>query len=300
MQHRLNTSKRLFLSLFAIALFGASCIKEDMGDCKYYTLKLVVQNLKGDDITENTPVADATIFIFDQEGKFLEEVKMDEKSIKSRKTIELNYPAASKLQIVAWGGIAGEKQNVPVIENISDLEITLKKESIGFEDEIAQSPDNLYHGTQTIATRASEGTTVENTVVIRQKVGSYIVTGSGFNTAATKASGDNYEFYVRRTPSGINAQGISIGDSVSYKPEPNIIAGAFTTQEANLLPSDKISLDVYKNGEFYRNVDKGDGGAFRVGPGDQANIVVILGQDGEITAKFSIRPWGEANQDEEL
>lgn len=301
MRYRLNTSKWLFLSLCAFVLIGVSCIKEDMGDCKYYTLKLVVENLKGDDITENTPVADATIFIFDQDGSYLDQVKMDKESITSRKTIELDYLASKKLQIVAWGGIAGQNQNVPVVKNISELEITLKAQETGFEDQIAQSPDKLYHGTQTVETRASEGTTFEHKVIIRPKMGSYSLEGQGFNTARTKAAGDDYEFYVRRTPNGFNAQGESLPDSISYKPEPAITAGAFKTEEANLLPSDNISLDVYKNGVFFQNVARDERGEkFFSAVEKETLISIALGQDGRITARFTIRPWGESDQDEEL
>ena len=50
MKHILFTKELLLLVVALFAIIATSCIKEDLDQC--YTLKLKVENIKGDDITE--------------------------------------------------------------------------------------------------------------------------------------------------------------------------------------------------------------------------------------------------------
>lgn len=55
MKHILFTKELLLLVVALFAIIATSCIKEDLDQC--YTLKLKVENIKGDDITGwNLPI----------------------------------------------------------------------------------------------------------------------------------------------------------------------------------------------------------------------------------------------------
>lgn len=49
MKHILFTKKLLLLAMVLLGISTTGCIKEDLDEC--YTLKLKVENIKGDDIT---------------------------------------------------------------------------------------------------------------------------------------------------------------------------------------------------------------------------------------------------------
>ena len=51
MKHILFTKKLLLLAMVLLGISTTGCIKEDLDEC--YTLKLKVENIKGDDITES-------------------------------------------------------------------------------------------------------------------------------------------------------------------------------------------------------------------------------------------------------
>ena len=50
MKHILFTKELLLSAVALFAIIATSCIREDLDQC--YTLKLKVENIKGDDITE--------------------------------------------------------------------------------------------------------------------------------------------------------------------------------------------------------------------------------------------------------
>lgn len=306
MKYNFFTQRHLFVTLCAMVLVFTGCIKEDMDDCKYYTVQLKVENLNGDDITESGIVSEATLFVFDADNKYLDKVLVNAETIRNRKFIELDYPSSSKLNIVAWGGLAGQNQDVTEAQIISDLQVNLQKQG-----SIANSPDSLYHGTKTVLTRASEGQTINQEIIIRKKVGTVQVRTIGIEyaniPARTKAGGvdpGDFTYLVDKTPGGFDYQGNVIGDSVQYAPEPFVeeTTGYLETEKSNVIPSDKIGVSLQGNGKeiYNRNTDdKGD--PFKVEAGDDLLVVVQLGEDGNVVSVRSyVRKWGESGQEEEL
>lgn len=306
MKYNFFTQRHLFVTLCAMVLVFTGCIKEDMDDCKYYTVQLKVENQNGGDITESGIVSEATLFVFDANNKYLDKVLVNAETIKNRRYIELDYPSSSQLNVVAWGGLSGQNQDVTEAQIISDLQVNLQKQG-----NIANSPDSLYHGTKTVITRASEGQTIHQEIVIRKKVGSVQVRTIGIeyvNAPVSKAgesvNPNDFTYIVDKTPSGFDYQGLTIGDSVSYSPEPIIAetTGYLETEKSNVIPSDKIGVSLQGNGvEIYnRDVDD-DGKPFKVEAGDDLLIVVRLGEDGNVVSvKSYVRKWGESGQEEEL
>lgn len=306
MKYNFFTQRHLFVTLCAMVLVFTGCIKEDMDDCKYYTVQLKVENLKGGDITESGIVSEATLFIFDADNKYLDKVSVNAETIRNRDFIELDYPSSSKLNVVAWGGLAGQNQDVTDAQIISDLQVNLQKEG-----NIANSPDSLYHGTKTVLTRSSEGQTINQEIVIRKKVGSVQVRTIGIEYAnvPTKAGEgvdpDNFTYIVDKTPSGFDYQGNEIGDSVSYSPEPFVeeTTGYLETAKSNVIPSDKIGVSLKgSDGKEIYYVDKdNDNEPLKVDVGEDRLIIVQLGEDGNVVSvKSYVRNWGESGQEEEL
>lgn len=113
MKHILFTKKLLLLAVALLGISTTGCIKEDLDEC--YTLKLKVENIKGDDITESGWMESTNLYIFDENLNYLETRSLDKNFIRSRNEIVLDgYTADRSLRIVAWGNVnaLGENQTV--------------------------------------------------------------------------------------------------------------------------------------------------------------------------------------------
>lgn len=108
--NKLITKQTIFLALAIVALFATSCIKDNLDECPGLTLKVVNQN--NEDVTPLGAVTSATLYVFDEDLKLLETRSLEEAFIKNRQNIQLSYPADTKLHLVAWGNLTGEKQVV--------------------------------------------------------------------------------------------------------------------------------------------------------------------------------------------
>ena len=99
MKHILFTKELLLLVVALFAIIATSCIKEDLDQC--YTLKLKVENIKGDDITEYGWMESTDLYIFDENLNYLEKRSLDKNFIRSRNEIVLDgYTADRSLRIL--------------------------------------------------------------------------------------------------------------------------------------------------------------------------------------------------------
>lgn len=149
MKHILFTKELLLLVVAVFVMIATSCIKEDLDQC--YTLKLKVENIKGDDITEYGWMESTDLYIFDENLNYLEKRSLDKNFIRSRNEIVLDgYTADRSLRIVAWGNVnaLGEKQSVSEAQTIEDLKVMLKS-----QDGLAVTPDSLYYGSEQVLTK---------------------------------------------------------------------------------------------------------------------------------------------------
>ena len=81
MKHILFTKELLLLVVALFVMIATSCIKEDLDQC--YTLKLKVENIKGDDITEYGWMESTDLYIFDANLNYLEKRRLDKNFIRS-------------------------------------------------------------------------------------------------------------------------------------------------------------------------------------------------------------------------
>ena len=162
MKHILFTKELLLSAVALFAIIATSCIREDLDQC--HTLKLKVENIKGDDITEYGWMESTDLYIFDENLNYLEKRRLDKNFIRSRNEIVLDgYTADRSLRIVAWGNVnaLGEKQSVSEAQTIEDLKVMLKS-----QDGLAVTPDSLYYGSEQVFTKAG-GVAKETEIVIR-------------------------------------------------------------------------------------------------------------------------------------
>ena len=288
----------LFPAFCLLGLFATSCIHEDLDEC--YTLRLRAENIKGEDVTGLGYVSAASLYIFDENLNYLETRVLDKDFIISHDEIVLdNYPASQKLNIVAWGNVnvLGDKQEVSESKRIEDLKVMLKS-----QNSLAVMPDSLYYGTQQVQTKAG-GITENKEIVVHPKVGSVTIETINLEVGLRKngiATVNDCDFYLDRTLSGFDYQGEQIGDSVYYNPasvpnEEN--AGQWKTPNLQTAcPGSGMEVSLSVNGVQLGSAvvdEKGD--AIATYAGQNTHIALEFAEDGTLSARVQVRPWGEVN-----
>lgn len=299
MKHNTIIKQLLFPALCVLGLLSTSCIHEDLDEC--YTLRLRAENIKGEDVTSSRYVSTASLYIFDENLNYLETRVLDEDFIASHEEIVLdNYPANRKLNIVAWGNVnvLGDKQDVSETERIEDLKVMLKS-----QNSLAVMPDSLYYGIEQVQTKASGGITENKEIVIHPKVGSVTIETINIEYGLRKhniSSVRDCDFYLDRTLSGFDYQGEQIGDSVYYNPlsvPSDVNPGEWKTPNLQTAcPGDGLGVSLDVNGISLGSAvvdDKGNPIVTRAG--ENTHIVLEFAEDGTLSARVQVRPWGEVN-----
>lgn len=311
---RIFKKQRLFIVLCILSVFMTGCINDYLAECKYdkYSLTVKVVNAKGDDITPLGTVEETTLYVFNEEGFFVDSVQMNKSAIISRQQVALDFPADAKLTVIGWGGLAGGSQTVvPLTEKttLKDFQVSLIK-----NNDIAQAPDRLYHGVEEVTTRAGE-LTANHEVVIQPKIAQASLGTLNFKyylnrknssmlkngtRADTPTDSGNLEFLLDRTLSSFDYQGNMQGDSVSYIPDAELTAQTeYISEISNIMPGEEFGLTLFDEGNSigYRNRDD-DGKIFRAVPDSTLLILLEFGEDGTvISAKTAVRPWGTLIQE---
>lgn len=285
------------LGLFAF--LATSCIKEDLDEC--YKLTLKVENFLGEDITGKGWRNNTSLYIFDENLNFLEIRKLDKEFVQSRKEIVLdNYPASRQLRIIAWSdvNVLGDKQVVSEAQTIQELTVMLKS-----QDGLAVTPDSLYYGSQLVTTKA--GGVAQNTeIVIRPKVGTVEIETIGLQEELLRRGLTNVnecEFSLNNTLNGFNYEGELIGDSVRYKPEGNWNKNQqewYTPVDQTALPGQGMAVSISANGVSlgtgYVDAEYNEPIQVKVG---QKTLLRLTWEDGNLSVRMSIRPWGVVDEE---
>ena len=289
----------LFSALCLLAVLATGCIKEDLDEC--YKLRLRAENIKGEDITATGYVSTASLYIFDEDLNYLETRVLDKDFIISHDEIVLdNYTADRKLNIVAWGNVnvLGDKQEVSESKRIDELKVMLKNQNT-----LAVMPDSLYYGIQQVQTKASGGITENKEIVVHPKVGSVTIETINLEYGLRSrgiSSVHECDFYLNKTLSGFDYQGEQIGDSVYYNPasEPSTLnIGEWKTpNQQTACPGNSmgVSLDINGINLGSATVDQ-NGKPIETKAGENTHIVLEFAEDGTLSARVQVRPWGEVN-----
>lgn len=286
----------LFPALCLLGVLATSCINEDLDEC--YRLRLKVVNQKGEDITPSGYVKRTALYIFDENLNYLETRQLDESFITSRDEIVLdNYPASRKLNIVAWGNVnvLGENQEVAEAKKIEDLKVMLKTNGVQ-----ANRPDSLYFGIEQVQTKAG-GITEDKEVMISPKTGSVTLQTINLHYGLRKygfSENAECDFSLNKTLSGFDYQGKQIGDSVYYQLNTKRYNGIDyqTTERQNACLGEDMGVELAANGNNFLTVTTDDKGApIRTSASENTFVVLEFAEDGTLSVKVTVRPWGEVN-----
>lgn len=298
MKHIFFRSNYPLLLLLAFAFLAPGCIQEDLDSC--YRLRVTVWNSKGDEITGAGDIADAALFVFNENGKFLEKIKVDQETIKNRQFIVLNYPAGRQLQIVGWGGtLSLEKRQkfseLNAASTMADLTMTVLEQPDGN----ATPPDKLYFGSEAVSTQGAGEATYE--VPIREKMARVMVETEGFEYLKKRypdvksAATDGYEVYVKRIPGGCDYKGDALESQVTYHPDNDLNdSGELTSAASNFLPVSDIRAELVKpDGSVDVREADDNNEPFRPVTGETLVIRLIYNEEGTlVSCKTEIKPWG--------
>ena len=314
MKHIAIIKQSLILVAGLLAALLTSCIKDDLAECSKLTLK--VEGLSGNEITDITRlglVTDATLYIFDANKNFLEARDLDKDFILAKNEIKLDkYPDNTKVYIVAWGNLEGGNQTVTQPKNMDDLKLQLKNTGDGY----AQSPDSLYFGTKEVTSLGSGIVGGDGEVVIRLKTGTYTIKTDGLQTAldfyGLKSSGD-FDFYINKTLDTYDATGKQLGDSIPYNPEgqyddqaiewltTGVIDREDTGGKQNSFSGERVGVRVKsQNGAVDKTIYEDiNGKSFDIPEGGRLDVVIQF-EDGNISIRSRVTPWGVVNDDIEF
>ena len=296
---RVSLIKKLLFPALCLCVLVTGCVNEDLEEC--YKLRLRAENIKGEDVTGLGYVSAASLYIFDENQNYLETRVLDKDFIISHDEIVLdNYPANRKLNIVAWGNVnvLGDKQEVSESKRIEELKVMLKS-----QNSLAVLPDSLYFGIQQVQTKASGGITENKEIVVHPKVGSVTIETRNLEYGLRSkgiSSVKECDFYLNRTLSGFDFQGEQIGDSVYYNPasvaSDEKIGEWETPNLQTACPGDSlgVSLDINGINLGSATLDQ-DNKPIATKAGENTHIVLEFAEDGTLSARVQVRPWGEVN-----
>ena len=301
MKHILFTKKLLLLAMVLLGISTTGCIKEDLDEC--YTLKLKVENIKGDDITESGWMESTNLYIFDENLNYLETRSLDKNFIRSRNEIVLDgYTADRSLRIVAWGNVnaLGENQTVSEAQKIEDLKVMLKS-----DNGLAVNPDSLYYGSEQVLTKAG-GVSKATEIVIRPKIGTVTIETRGLQEQLAKrglrsAGSADCDFFLNNTMNGFDYRGEQIGDDVYYNP-----AGTWdeagsewvTPTMQTACPGEDMTVSISVNGVSLgsANVDE-NGDPIYTTAGENTHLILEWDEGGTLSVRAIVRPWGVVEED---
>lgn len=294
--------KKSIVALFGIlALLATSCINDDLAECAKLTLR--VNNHLGEDITGSGVASTVSLFIYDENMKHIDTRQLDADFIKSKQTIELNYPNGSKLNIVAWGNLYGN-QTVTEAKKIDDLKVLLKS-----SNDLAQSPDSLFYGMKDVVVLGNGVAGGDQVIEINPKTGNIEMETIGLDEYLGKTKGlkssKSFNFYMDRTLSGFDYKGSLIGDSVYYNPD-YVDSGRngydiITAKKDNVVSGENLTFRLnLGNGEEIAVTEDEDGLPFQTTPFNLTRAVFEFNKDGFVGVRVTVTPWGIVDDEHEF
>ena len=296
----IGIKKGLVVMLGLLAFLATSCINENLDECAKLTLR--VNNHLGEDITGSGVASTVSLFIYDENMKHLETRQLDVDFIKSSQPIELNYPNGHKLNIVAWGNLRG-KQTVTEADKLDDLKVMLKS-----SNSLAQSPDSLFYGSKEVVAFGGGIAGESQQIVINPKIGAIEMETIGLDkylgkTKGLKSTGE-FDFYMDRTLSGFDHKGELTGDSVYYNPD-YVNSGKnnydiITAEKDNVVSGENLTFRLSLGGEEFSVTKDDDGKPFTTTPFNLTRAQFLFNEDGLISVRVTVTPWGVVDDDHEF
>ena len=244
-----------------------------------FSVVLKAMNSDGNDITTKGEVNGATLFVFDQNNDFFEQINVNKSTILSRRAIDINCPNSNDITVIAWSGINSgneEISNMSKANIISDLQVSLKE-----NNGIANIPSDLFYGQVTLHKNSSTKSTVSNELQIIRKTSIFQLSTKGL---------------IKNTKSSLDYNGNPTGEEVEFAfPASFDEKGNLTTETQAIFPAQNITVELYKDGNLIFSSEKDKNGElFAATPGKRTEITFKY--SGEVSANITIADWATVIQ----
>lgn len=290
-----------------------SCINEDLDPCPVVvknTLTLQVVNINGDDITKLAEVTQGSLLAFSENGQLVDRQELSHDQLVNKAEITFNIDYKGKMYIVCWGNVRGVQETIGKVKELKDPEILLNQD----ENAVAQSPDKLFYGNKEI-TLGEAGIDGGNQVItISPKTATIKIETRGVDNALKwnnlKSTPDPLKFYMDNSLSGFDYAGKMIGSKVRFQPEGQYAVPAnwtlqewVTKNDATVAPGENLKFSLYYSDLLIGavsegvNIDTGETGPFKTYEGKRTYVIISFGQEGTVSAKMKITPWGVVDDD---
>lgn len=197
----------------------------------------------GKDITTKGDLSTTTLFIFDENDNFIQQMNIDKATILNRKKISISAPNAKTIKVVAWGGLINNKEEVSSLNQtnvFSDLRVQLKKTM----EQVAISPSDLFYGQLQLNRPAGEEI---QTLNIERKISSLTLATKNIAKKFGNSEGDFY-YKVTTKYDSFDHNGKLTGSTAEYiLPAYMNENGHLSAESITVLPSDEVSIELYRD-----------------------------------------------------
>lgn len=252
-----------------------------------FSIVLKALDAEGADVTSQGEVKNVTLFVFDAQNDFVEQVSVGESALLQRQSIDIACPGTDALTVIAWGGLSAENVEISSLSQadiISALQIELKR-----NNGIAHVPGDLFYGLGKVERVTTKGECQELT--LQRKVSSVSLITKGLVKYFGTTDGV-YKYKVRHTKSAFDYKGDLTGDGVEYVFSASFDKnGRLVTDTQPVLPSSDLVIELFRNDSLLYSAEKNQAGdPFFAVAGKQMNY--LFNYDGSCTSSVVVTSWG--------
>ncbi len=263
-----------------LALSLASCVKEDMTDCREGTAVTLLAGIAD----QQAEITQAVIYAFGGDGRLLE----TRATVAGRREV-FDHPHAGELTFVGWCNTAGVQVVPSALGEPADR---------GYLSLIASGPAGFYTPPSDLffgqASAANSGGTEEGVIYAYRMDARMTVTVIGLK-GYTGFGDDDYSVSVGTTPSRIDFDGNYSGGPASYAPPASFLpSGNFSAPQFNLFPSQGQALMVrlcHAGTEIFTASADSEGNPFTAVADQTLNVLIDLRTGVEVSLRYSV--WTE-------
>lgn len=242
------------------------------------------------DITSRGEINTTTLFVFDENNDFNQEVVVDKTYSLQAKAINIDCPGSSKITVVAWSGLSSANEEFNKLNQaniISDLQINLKQNN----GVVTSLPSDLFYGQVTLNRKTTKSSVEE--LVINRKVSSLNLVTQGIMKVYDSKEG-SYYYKIKKTKSAFNYNGELTGKDVEYIIPATLTSGGNLSAKTTILPSSDIAVELYRDNEMIlssenlQNTQK-----VSTNEGEQVSLLFDLSRK---KCSVFVSAWGEITQ----
>lgn len=288
--------------LLGISMILQSCVRDGVIPCEpeptyIYQVKIVDTSAEGGMPTRGD-VNKADLYVFNEEGYFLERIEVAAEDITNGRIIPLGHTSQDgPLFVSTWGNLF-ENEDVPALTSDSEMDhaaITLRTTAEGY----AVSPDDLFFGMKEIL--PVENNRVQEIYLSRKNARMHI-------TVRGLSAKDDYFFLVEQNYNGYSFAGQPTQHPVLQKEDGEFaLNGEFISHSSfNLIHAGKEDMDgqvvvrlMKKQGTELISIDKDyKGNPIIPKAGETTNVLINLSQtiSDNLWVYVEVTPWNEIYQ----